>query len=504
MAALVVAIAGCHKELQSNAGNGIDGENVFVSFSIQTIDTKSATDNEGGNYGSSDATPDIEVGKDYENKISTVDIVLRSGPTYVSATAVTPEAVNNPDADKDNYPKKWVAKFNSSLLKAGQEYDIFVYANCNSKQDLDATSSESIDNMTVKEKFWMTNAYAQSVTFDANATFSTDENNPTHIGDVYVERSMARFDYKPSGAFEIAEGVNITLTEAALINQSKSFYLLRRVSADGTNTGWSVGGAETKVNYVVDTDYAAKNNGYQNTDAANFDNHMSLGIDNLTFKALPTASGEADNWEGVGEGAGNFYIWQYAKENTIPGAFSNQVNGNSTGVIFRGELSGDIVTAAAGETIYVFNNILYGTWANVKAAAEVAGAPEALKYACAACTDASGNVITGNLASAGFTSYPAVEKDGDGANHYYAYYYYWNRHNDNLNNQDMGKMEFAVVRNNVYKLYVDSISKYGHPGPGGSDPDPVDPTDPDEQGEYYFSVTVKVVPWVVRVNHIGW
>ena len=26
--------------------------------------------------------------------------------------------------------------------------------------------------------------------------------------------------------------------------------------------------------------------------------------------------------------------------------------------------------------------------------------------------------------------------------------------------------------------------------------------DPDEKAEYYFSVTAKVLPWVVRVNHV--
>ena len=69
----------------------------------------------------------------------------------------------------------------------------------------------------------------------------------------------------------------------------------------------------------------------------------------------------------------------------------------------------------------------------------------------------------------------------------------------------MGNMEFAVVRNNVYKLCVDKIAKFGHPDPKdpkNPDPDPEDPTDPDESLNYYFNVTVKVLPWVVRVNHI--
>ena len=70
-------------------------------------------------------------------------------------------------------------------------------------------------------------------------------------------------------------------------------------------------------------------------------------------------------------------------------------------------------------------------------------------------------------------------------------------------------MKFAVVRNNVYTLCVDGSNKLGHPtpptnpeNPENPDPDPVDPTDTDEEKNYYFNVTVKVLPWVVRVNHI--
>ena len=106
-------------------------------------------------------------------------------------------------------------------------------------------------------------------------------------------------------------------------------------------------------------------------------------------------------------------------------------------------------------------------------------------------------------AAAGFTGYSAE------GGKYYTYYYYWNRHNDNLDPYNMGIMEFAVVRNNVYKLCVDSISKFGHPTPPTDpthptdpDPDPVDPDDPDESVNYYFTVTVKVLPWTVRINNI--
>jgi hypothetical protein len=350
----------------------------------------------------------------------------------------------------------------------------------------------------------MTNAYTPGTA--KFTSFSTNINSPTNLGEFYVERSMARFDYMPKGPYTLADGVKVTLTHAALINQSKAFYLLRRVSNDGTNSGWTVGGAETLANYVVDTDYAVKKSGYTAAQVANFDYHMTKPA-TWEWKSIAAADlKQKDNWDGTDDGKNgsdqshslnDYYVWQYCKENTIPGTDAQQ-NGLSTGIVFKGELSGSLVTAAAGKTIYVFDNILYGTWDKVVAAAKQADASEALKFAVEVCNDNGAPKSAATLASAGFTGYSAE------GGKYYTYYYYWNRHNDNGKNQDMGKMEFAVVRNNVYKICVDEIAKYGHPKPGGDDPDPdpSDPGDPNEQGEYYFKVTAKVLPWVVRVNHV--
>ena len=283
--------------------------------------------------------------------------------------------------------------------------------------------------------------------------------------------------------------------------------MLRRVSADGTNNNWTIGGVETKVNYVVDTDWEAKADGYTAAQVANFDAHLTVPTA-WSWKSIATKDlTEADNWEGenagttgssANHGLNDYYKWQYAKENTIPGVDA-QEHGISTGVVFKGEITGEAVTAAGGEMIYVFENKLYGKWAAVEAAVAGTDAPATL-VAAVNKVKALDNPTTADYAAAGFTGY---NKDTDGK--YYAYYYYWNRHNDNGNNTVMGNMEFAVVRNNVYKLCVDSISKFGHPDPTdpkNPDPDPVVPTDPDESINYYFTVTVKVLPWTVRVNHI--
>ena len=93
-------------------------------------------------------------------------------------------------------------------------------------------------------------------------------------------------------------------------------------------------------------------------------------------------------------------------------------------------------------------------------------------------------------------------QDAEGNWGYYCYYFYWNRHNDNGNNGLMGVMEFATVRNNVYKLAVTGLRRLGHPENPENDPEPIIPDDPDEEDVVYMDVKIEVLPWVVRVNNI--
>lgn len=500
LAAALFVAASCEK---SPAGQEISDEgNVYMQFSVKMLSTRSETDNgkDEGDDGltNSDATPDYEVGLDKENTISTVDIVLVGGNT-VKAENVTLAS----DANKTTY----VAKFDNKSLIAGGIYNVYIYANCSAPAtdpasvDLNEISSASIASMTQDNKFWMTNAYeAKKITLPESLASYTTPQTPLSLGAYEVERSMARFDYKASGSFNMGAGLTLTLTEAALINQSKDHYMFRRVTTDDNITSTPiVGGVEKPNNWVIDTDW-------NNKVAANFD--APLGTpSSWPWKSLSDITAD-DNY------AGDYKIWCYAKENTIPG-IDKQKHDVSTGVVFKAELTaGETASAnvkaamAKGKRIYLFNKVLYGAWSDVKAAATADGAEPTLAVAynqaiVDMATDAT-DPVSANAAAAGFTGYSA--KDGK----YYVYYYYWNRHNDNLDNNTMGIMEFAVVRNNVYKLSVDKIGRFGHPTPPTGptdpdpdpDPDPVDPDDPDESVNYYFNVTVKVLPWTVRINNI--
>ena len=490
-AAAMLVLLSCNKEPLTQEGNS---GNLYMQFSVKMLSTRSSTDENSGNS-NSNANPDTEVGLDKENKISTVDIALVKDGQYFVAENVTPSA-----ASADTY----VASFNSVKLTAGATYKVYIYANCSAPDafDIDQVSDATIAAMTADNKFWMTNAYsATEFTLPSNLAPYTQPNTPLNLGAHSVERSMARFDYKQAAAFNMGAGITLTLTEAALINQSKAHYMFRRVTADATATatGAVVGGAEVPNNWVVDTDWS-------NKVAANFNAQLEAPS-KWTWTSLASLTTD-DNYDG------DYKIWCYAKENTIPGIDAQKHN-VSTGVVFKAELTaGEGASTAvknamsAGNRIYVFNNKLYGAWSDVKAAAE-AGTDATLQAAynqAAATIAADATEPKGaDAAAAGFTGYSA--KDGK----YYNYYYYWNRHNDNLDNNVMGIMEFAVVRNNVYKLAVNSISRFGHPTPPDPtnpdpdpepDPDPVDPDDPDESVNYYFNVTVKVLPWTVRINNI--
>ncbi len=105
------------------------------------------------------------------------------------------------------------------------------------------------------------------------------------------------------------------------------------------------------------------------------------------------------------------------------------------------------------------------------------------------------------ITGAGITIYQS-SIDSDYGPGYYCYYYYWNRHNDNNMNGVMGPMEFDVVRNNVYKLTVDKISRLGHPRIPGNYPETPKPDTPDESDDIYLDVTVQITPWAVRINSI--
>lgn len=253
--------------------------------------------------------------------------------------------------------------------------------------------------------------------------------------------------------------------------------------------------------------------------------------------------------------AGGYKIWRYTTENVLPAVknasgtakYDYQVKGATTGVIFKGHLRA-VKALEEGETaentknpvnfainkhepIYQYGKTLYGSTVNLAYTAKYAEKGTLLEvdfdksfdityveandeekeagktYHQVTITingvDQTVDQIASVTPKAGFDN-AKLKANGflvfnynTDADPYPVYYPYYNRHNDNGNNTSMGGMEFATVRNNVYKLAVTEIKTVGKPVYAVDDPH-----DPDETAEIYFTVTCRMMPWVVRVNNI--
>lgn len=501
-------------------------------------------------------------------------------------------------------------------------------------------------------------------------------------GAIRVQRSVARFDFKdgsakgdqvynvlfqadPENPEDVSKQIPIVavkLQKMCLVNMSNKFYFLPRVSNNGLNSelsdagttnGWALCGIEkpwgrneqtgsyTDGNYVVgpyagrfsrSEGYVDITNYYEFFNFPFFDENGSFnnGLETKNqwdvYDIETVLKGSVkDNYKG----ASNYTVWRYVTENVIPAPRASQVNGISTGIVFRARLKGseEALSGAIYEEsweedvyknlalcldgkefeirrtkhapisgvdnngvshdpiLYYYEGKLYFTWEHMRQAAIQASVtptwdgdkivsveinrsnsiyravfgdgpiPDGQKYIkdgekgqanafdftdprwdsdtnsaeyklYAASCDYAWNVwknageyvgtITGGDAeklepiiamrkvmteTAGITIYQS-SLDPSSTPGYYCYYYYWNRHNDNNIAGVMGPMEFDVVRNNVYKLSVDKISRLGHPRIPENDPENPTPETPDESADIYIDVTVEVADWAVRLNSI--
>ncbi|WP_288856836.1 Mfa1 family fimbria major subunit [uncultured Bacteroides sp.] len=632
-------IAGC-SDNELNGGNepgvypGHPEDAVYMNVNIQLPvggkNTRSETDSDkDDDYGTS--TDGTEVGKDYENKVNGVLIVLADASNNFIAAGehnslpVVREGIVN-TTQKIN-KSALAAYYGNGTLGAGKD-QVNLYVFCNPTMELkqifekSGTDNKWIDEIATLEEepngtatgaavwggndhkagFLMATASSKDIkkyipkNFTDWDNFTTENNafdfsgkntlsNGTeigNIGNIRVERVVARFDFKDGSpskdqTYVIAEKddkptLKVKLNKMALINMSKHFYYLRRVSGNGLADN----GLPNKVeicgteydsgqswNYVVDTDAEQKkgdiNASYPFADYFNFclghQDNNTWSIDetardqwytSLISDVIKKDEDNDDKWNNNHSRDG-YRIWRYATENTIPG-MNKQENGISTGIVFKGKIQvttdapqalQDAINKATGDSnadaiLYAYSNQLYVSWTEVREAALDATANEEFKKAVfgtpkntpsktvysddtkspdylwniwhnvkghndAAALSAFKEVATNKDHQ--FTLYQSSRDENDGAG-YYCYYFYWNRHNDNGNNGVMGPMEFAVVRNNVYKLSVVDINRLGHPRLSENDPDPVDPGTPDEKGDIYLKLSVEVLPWVVRINDI--
>lgn len=526
-----------------------DGVNMKIAISLPTSGgTRAAGDYVG-----------TEVGKDFENNVQEVLIVLahRDNNDFIAQSVSTIATVEEPKStivSTSTFNKSVLVNYINSLGEDPDQASVNVFVFCNPTEDLKKAMASHIRGD--KASSWMDEVYTlsednlkyENVSEKMNIPMANEkitklslpkkseiENgdyavNAFDLGTIPVIRSIARFDFKNTikdGKYPIditvsgensdnlvSGGLEIQLTHMALVNLSKSFYYLHRTLDKNDNTNYA--GTDSRDSYIIDADWEWKktNNWEAATDFSN--NFMyplymdkSLNVNQWNRIEITDNLNGDDNEEDWNKGNADegYKIWRYVTENTIPGAAQAQKTGISTGVVFRGIMN---VTDKTPETIrtamenyediYVYNSTtIFGNWDAVKAWANKEGNENlSVTAAYKASIGDDGNVDEKKAVENGFSIYRYDAGHGG----YCTLYYYWNRHWDNGNNGVMAPMEFAVVRNNVYKLAVESISALGHPRNPGDDPDPVDPDDPDEKGDVKLKMSVQVLNWTVRKNNI--
>lgn len=414
-------------------------------------------------------------------------------------------------------------------LKTNQQYHVLAVANAGKEFGSDITDLNGLRGKTISPVYTYNPDATDLQDVYSNFVMASEgdehpvleissenrETNPATTT-INLERLVARVDYQVGDNadtdFEIdGRQITATITRAFLVNTyNQGTYVLKRVATDIGGTPEYLG-KETYNNYVIDPNTSAKTLDAASTNASWYDHYFpnlsdEVGNDGKTeweswlIQGDPiTEPGTTDTWYRLG----------YPKENTS--SVDAQGKYYSTGVVFEASYKG-IDGVAEGSTFFRYKGTIYPTLeAAMKATYNEAYFQEDQTFETFDVLTKYINSLPGNEDPAGYKDYlktatvdnfngeewtwryykqyilsfdekgqataktrKALHDRGYGTETFLngrGYYIYWIRHNggDNATPFDETKpMAYGIVRNNVYKLTVNSISKIGDDTPGGN------------------------------------
>lgn len=369
-------------------------------------------------------------------------------------------------------------------------YDIFVVANSDrmiSEEDEDSFLADvdkityakgAIDNISTG--IVMTNRAVDNL----NTVIAKKDGNDDVVIKIKLERVLARLDIgKRATSFPLTDKNGKQYATVApdgyyVVNLARHYYSFRHVAVLTSleEPEWSLptnfGNVSDVNGYVIDPYFF-----YKRIDVTHFTNpdkyyEHFIGDYNGT---------EAAPWSAFKPVSDTpQYNTVYCLDNcTLAPA---QKNGYSTGIVFKAVMD-------------PYNNVYYlATDGSLKPLTDKSKYPEVIYYfnynfynspeALAAAIGVS-SISNVDLDQYQVRTYTMSDEG------YRCYYTYWIRHQDDYKNTVMGVMEFAVVRNNLYRILISDVS-----GLGDAKVD-VDPDLPNE-GQAYLKVVLNVKPWIVR------
>ncbi|MCH5227076.1 MAG: Mfa1 fimbrilin C-terminal domain-containing protein [Muribaculaceae bacterium] len=464
---------------QPGADNGAMSGS-FLSFNLNPV-SRTAT---------GDQKEDPEEVKPGESDIKSIHVALvdpTSNDVLVSKTITTGISGTKATFELDEDDFKALVKYEGTQVK--------VYIVCNpNRTTITGTNfnpaEKTVDYLTDDNSLWSATNGFQMSNADANLLCTIDpvgikngkytKENPHSLGTITVQRTMARLDLGNAQPNSTVSDVKLTFDGVALVNLSKSFYLFKQVGIDPNYVLWA---DETDKNWVKDPKTA------WNKNTLHYAVEDKIATDARDFKKWFEGDAMA--------------TWRYVTPNTVMDV-NDQMNGRSTGIIFRAEMTKEDGSAlTAGDELISYYDVVWGSLADLQAiVANPSGAQQvqiADIYKAAIGNETDNAKILDALKAAKFDVFP--KKDGK----FYCYYYYWVRHNapaGTFNNGKMHEMEFGVVRNNIYKITVKDVANLGYPGDFVPDPNTPDDPEKPEIKNTALTVNVQVKDWEVREDNI--
>lgn len=348
---------------------------------------------------------------------------------------------------------------------------------------------------------------------DATLTLNSNPESDPAKATVNVERMAARLDYKAEASYTCTDpaytGATVEITGAALVNNlTAGSYIIKRVADDVNGTNLSYLGNETAdengaaTNYVLDPWTASKNGNLYGTWFMNGSSDPNWWAGYV--QPGTSVSDGAETWQRIG----------YTLENTT--AADAAGSDYSTGVVFKAKFNPQgVANYTEGETFFAYGTKIYAsmedmmagfygskfddldnitscaTWGDVKqfitstlltndpsgynkyleGLAEGKDDSETVANAssltwgnymlneCGYSKDENGKVVldqNGNVTRIALQPYGTrTYEDAT------CYYTWWVRHSNDNDDTKKGIMEYAIVRNNIYKLTVNSVYSLG-------------------------------------------
>lgn len=524
---LCAAFSGCDLiyEDMEELGYRENGEAyAYVSLTINTAtesDPGTRSNPTGGETGDG-----FEKGQTYENAVNDLTLFFYEGTNADDGVNRTdnPEVirasvtVSDPESGANRVDKVYkVGPIKVEGLKIGTSYHVLAVANMgddygNTFADLNDLKEATVSNIYTTEGTNYSN-FAMSSERDENPIIeilpNNSETNPAFTS-IDIERIAARVDYKADeNGYSLTTDNDITasITRAMLVNvYNQESYLLKRVAENNISGTLTYLGDETTSNFVIDPNTSAKTANPIATDAANwYDNYFQNISDEVeedgttAWEKLLTAGWNIDGWNCIG----------YPKENTT--SVEAQGKYYSTGVVFEATYDG-ITGVTEGETFFRVNGTTI--YATLDAAMEAHNGeqfnpdrtffdyndlqkyiedvlkdddPAGYKAYLLTATEGEDNYSRYNWSNYKKEILGYDENENPTAKTRQAlhervvgenkktetflngrgYYTYWIRHNGNGTDLIPGQaMGLGIVRNNIYKLTVNSISEIGNDVPG--------------------------------------